>query len=74
MILYLNRLKVRPVDNTKFPQIDLQEATFGPLKEFLQGFVTYKENDTLFTQGIVCNISMLTGCGCVLVHPALHYK
>ena len=44
----------------------LQQATYGPLKEFLQGFLTCKEGGTLFTRGIGFNVPNLTGRDCEL--------
>ena len=44
----------------------LQQVTYGPLKELLQGFLTCKERGTLLTRGIRFNISNLTGRDCEL--------
>ena len=44
----------------------LQQATYGPLKELLQGFLTCKERGTLFTRGIGFNVPNLTGRDCEL--------
>ena len=44
----------------------LQQATYGPLKELLQGFLTCKERGTLFTRGIGFNVPLLTGRDCEL--------
>ena len=48
----------------------LQQATYEPLKELLQGFLTCKERGTLFTRGIKFNVPLLTGRDCELDHPA----
>ena len=44
----------------------LQQATYGPFKELLQGFLTCKERGTLFTRGIGFNVPLLTGRDCEL--------
>ena len=46
----------------------LQQATYGPLKELLKGFLTCKERGTvtLFTRGIGFNVPLLTGRDCEL--------
>ena len=44
----------------------LQQATYGPLEELLQGFFMCKELGTLFTRGIGLNLTILTGRSCKL--------
>ena len=44
----------------------LQQITYEPLKELLQGFLTCKERGTLFTRGIRFNVPNLTGHDCEL--------
>ena len=46
-----------------------QQATYGPMKECLQGFLTYKERGTLLTRSIRFNVPILTGRGCKLDTP-----
>ena len=44
----------------------LQHATYGPLKELMQRFLTCKERDTPFTRGIGFNVPIMTGRDCEL--------
>ena len=44
----------------------LQQATYGPLKELLQGFLTCKERGILFTRDIGFIVPILTGRDCEL--------
>ena len=44
-----------------------QQATFGPLIEWFQGFVTCRYYGTLSSRGIRFYVSILT---CVLIHPS----
>ena len=44
----------------------LQQATYGPLKKLLQGFLMCKECGTLLTRGIGFNVPIITGRDCEL--------
>ena len=48
----------------------MQNATYEPIKELLQNFITHSESGTFSKRGIGFNVPLLTGRGCVLVHPA----
>lgn len=60
-----------PLENgDKDRNIALQQATYGTLTELLQEFSTCRDLGKLSSPGIGFNVHILTGHGCVLVHPA----
>lgn len=47
----------------------MQQTTYEPVKNLFQGFLTWKDLGTLLTQGTEFNVPILTGCGCISLHP-----
>ena len=59
------------LENEGILDMALQQTTYGPLKEFLQRFITFKELATLFTWGIRFNVQFWLDVTATLIHPAL---